>query len=93
MPDQQRSEEPTPVQRRRLATMIDNLVAVQMDLKPLCDDKGCNIPEGNARTAIAEACEVLQSTIDDLKQVIYELEGIPAMTGADESPAQKAMPG
>ena len=93
MPDQPRSEQPTPAQRSRLAAMIDNLVAVQMDLKPLCEDKGCNIPEGHGRTTIAEACNVLQSTIDDLKQVIFELEGIPAMTGAAESPAQKGMPG
>ena len=63
--------------------MIDKLVAVQLDLKPLCDDTG-RIQEATAHTTIVEACDVLQSAIDDLKQVIFSLEGLPGMV---ESPS------
>lgn len=88
MSNQTQSEHAMPGQRSRLATMIDNLVAVQMDLKPLCADKGDIVAHGASRTAITEACEVLQSAIDELKQVIFELEGIPSVTGSTESAAQ-----
>jgi hypothetical protein len=57
--------------------MIDKLVAVQLDLMPLCNDTGNRIQEPTAHTMIVEACDVLQSAIDDLKQVIFSLEGFP----------------
>ena len=72
------------VDRHRLTSMIDKLVAVQLDLKPLCDDTGNKILEATAHATIVEACEVLQSAIDDLKQVIFTLEGLPGMV---ESPS------
>jgi len=67
------------VDRYRLTSMIDKLVAIQLDLKPLCDDTGSRIQEATAHATIVEACEVLQSAIDDLKQVIFTLEGLPGM--------------
>jgi hypothetical protein len=76
-------EQSTPVDHRRLAVMIDKLVAVQLDLKPLCDDAGSKVQETKVQTVIAEACEVLQSAIDDLKQMIFRLEGFSGMV---ESP-------
>jgi hypothetical protein len=83
MPSQPPPEQRAPVDRSRLAAMIDKLVAVQMDLKPLCGDAGSKVREAKAQTIIAGACEILQSAIDDLKQVIFRLEGFPGMV---ESP-------
>jgi hypothetical protein len=85
LPSQPPPEQWMPVDRGRLTSMIDKLVAVQMDLKPLCADKGNRIPQATAHTAIVEACEVLQSAIDDLKQVIFSLEGFPGIVEAPPS--------
>ena len=65
--------------------MIDKLVAIQLDLKPLCDDTGSRIQEATAHATIVEACDVLQSAIDDLKQVIFSLEGLPGMVESSSS--------
>jgi hypothetical protein len=72
-----------PFDRRRLTTMIDKLVAVQIDLNPLCDDGSKAVRDPKDRATIAEACDVLQSAIDDLKQVIFDLDGF---SGTVESP-------
>lgn len=69
----------TPVDHSQLAALIDKLVAVQLDLKPLCDDAGSKIQGVTAQTVVAGACEVVQSAIDDLKQVIFRLEGFAGM--------------
>ena len=84
MPNQPRPEQWMAVDRHRLTSMIDKLVAVQLDLKPLCDETRTKIQEATAHTTIVEACDVLQSAIDDLKQVIFTLEGLP---GTMESPS------
>ena len=82
MPSQPQPEQWMAVDRHRLTSMIDKLVAVQLDLKPLCDDAGSRIQEATAHTTIVEACDVLQSAIDDLKQVIFSLEGLPGIVGS-----------
>jgi len=79
MSSQTPPERGMPVDRNRLEAMIDKLVAVQMDLKPLCENSGSELQGSKGRT-IAEACGVLQSAIDDLKKVILELEDLPGMT-------------
>jgi hypothetical protein len=78
MPSQPRSENSMPVHHGRLATMIDTLVAVQMDLKALCDRPADAVAGGRSQS-ITEACAVLQSAIDELKEVIRELEGTSGM--------------
>lgn len=70
--------------------MIDKLVAIQLDLKPLCDVTGSKIQEATSHITIIEAREVLQSAIDDLKQVIFSLEGLPGMV---ESPSSSTKNG
>lgn len=77
-----------PFDRSRLTTMIDKLVAVQMDLNPLCDDAGNAVRDPKDRATIAEACLVLQSAIDDLKQVIFSLDGFPGTAEAPRSSAR-----
>jgi hypothetical protein len=77
-----------PVDRHRLTAMIDKLVAVQMDLKPLCESAGSTIREPRDHTTVSEACVVLQSAIDDLKQVIFQLEGFSEMAESPPSSTQ-----
>ncbi len=76
MTSQPRSEKGMAIDRRRFAAMIDQLVAVQMDLKPLRGNADGALV-GGQNQAVTEACAVLQSAIDDLKQVIFELEDFP----------------
>jgi len=85
---QQQPEQSMPFDRRRLTTMIDKLVAVQMDLNPLCTDGGNAVRDPKDRATIAEACDVLQSAIDDLKQVIFNLDGFPGTAEAPRSSAR-----
>jgi hypothetical protein len=79
VPSETQSDQSKPIDRGRLSTMIDKLVAVQMDLKPLCEDGGNTITNPRDRATITEACAVLESAIDDLKQVIFNLEGVPGV--------------
>jgi hypothetical protein len=85
MPSQPPPEQSTPFDRSQVAALIDKLVAVQLDLKPLCDDSGSKVQQAKAQTVIAEACEVLQSAIDDLKQVVFRLEGFSGMVESSPS--------
>jgi hypothetical protein len=78
------------VDRSRLTSMIDKLVAVQLDLKPLCEETGSKIQDATSHITIVEACEVLQSAIDDLKQVIFNLEGLPGMVESPSSSTKKS---
>jgi hypothetical protein len=90
MPSQPPPEQLIPVDRSRLGAMIDKLVAVQMDLKPLCGNSGSKFQEAKAQTAISEACGVLQSAIDDLKQVIFRLEGFSGMVESPPSSTKES---
>ena len=81
MTSQPRAEKRMVIDRGRFAAMIDKLVAVQMDLKPLCGNADGALV-GGQNHVFTEACAVLQSAIDDLKQVIFELEDFP---GAESS--------
>jgi signal transduction histidine kinase len=68
----------------RLRSLIDKLVAVQLDLKPLCRDGGPRVQAHQVQTTLAAACEVLQLAIDDLRDVIHHLDG-PADSDAPTS--------
>lgn len=61
----------------RLRSLIDKLVAVQLDLKPLCRDGGPRVEAHQVRTTLAAACEVLQLAIDDVRDVIHHLDRPP----------------
>lgn len=61
------------VDRARLDTLIDKLVSVQLDLKPLCRNDGASLQPRQAAATIAAACAMLQSGIEDLREVIHAL--------------------
>jgi signal transduction histidine kinase len=59
----------------RLRSLIDKLVAVQLDLKPLCRDGGPRVEAHQVQTTLGAACKVLQLAIEDLRDVIHHLDG------------------
>jgi hypothetical protein len=61
----------------RLRALIDKLVAVQLDLKPLCRDGGPRTDAHQVQTTLAVVCDVLQLAIEDLRDVIHHLDGPP----------------
>jgi len=64
--------------RRQITALIDKIVAVQLDLKPLCNPPGSTARlKRSPETTIAAACDILQSAIDDLRGVIQRLEDLP----------------
>jgi hypothetical protein len=71
------------VNSARLASLLDKLVAVHLDLEPLCG-RHAERPQVGA-TPIAEACDVLQSAIADLRNIICQLDGLTNLPQAADS--------
>jgi len=64
------------VNSERFAALLDKLVAIQMDLRPVCG-VGKQRPQTAATIeSIAEACEVLRSAIVDVRGIIYQVNGL-----------------
>lgn len=61
----------------RLRSLIDKLVAVQLDLKPLCRDGGPRADTSRVQITLAAACEVLQLAIEDVRDIIHKLDARP----------------
>jgi hypothetical protein len=54
---------------------MDKIVAVQLDLKPLCKPTGSQGPlKASPETTIAATCDILQSAIQDLRDVTQRLD-------------------
>jgi hypothetical protein len=70
-----------------LAALLDKLVAVDLDLSPICrgSEEGPLVAAGDA---IADACDILRSAIADLRNIIHQIDGLtypsrrPAPAGA-----------
>jgi hypothetical protein len=60
----------------RLEALLDKLVAVQMDLDPICGVAGERAPVIASRDAIAAACSILHSAIADVRNIIYQVDGL-----------------
>jgi hypothetical protein len=63
------------VNSARLASLLDKLVAVHLDLEPLCGTHAERPQVAEAPQAIAEACDVLKSAIADLRSIICQFDG------------------
>jgi hypothetical protein len=61
--------------------LLDKLVAVQMDLEPVCGVGMDRAQVVASLTAIADACSVLRSAIADVRNIIYEADGLTTMGG------------
>jgi hypothetical protein len=57
----------------RLEALLDKLVAVQMDLEPICGAGAERAQVVASRESIADACEVLRSAIADVRGLIYHV--------------------
>ena len=59
---------------KRLETLLDKLVAVQIDLEPVC-----GISTARARVVVSlelidGACEILRSAVEDVRNIIYQVD-------------------
>jgi hypothetical protein len=73
------------VNSARLASLLDKLVAVHLDLEPLCGTPTERPQVAATPQAIAEACDVLQSAIADLRNIICQLDGLTNLPRAADS--------
>ena len=76
MPEQAK-ETANATDHARLRFLIDKLVAVQLDLKPLCRAGGPRVEAHQVQTTLVAACEVLQLAIEDVRDVIHHLDARP----------------
>jgi hypothetical protein len=67
----------------RLAALLDKLVAVDLDLEPICRIRGDgdslsgdSLSLVSAHDAIAGACDTLRSAIGDLRDIIHKVDGL-----------------
>jgi hypothetical protein len=57
----------------RLQALLDKLLAVQMDLEPVCGVGTERAQVVASLESIADACEVLRSAIADVRGIIYSV--------------------
>ena len=60
----------------RFEALLDKLVAVEMDLEPVCEVAKERAQVVASADAIADACDVLRSAIADVRNIIYEANGL-----------------
>jgi hypothetical protein len=60
----------------RFEALLDKLVAVQMDLEPVCGVSTARAQVVASLAAIAEACSVLRSAIADVRSIIHQADGL-----------------
>lgn len=76
MTDQTNLEGPRSAKSGRFEALLDKLVAVQMDLEPVCGVGKERVQIVASLEAIAECCDVLRSAIADVRNIIYEANGL-----------------
>jgi hypothetical protein len=80
----------------QLAEILDKLVAVDLDLEPICRIRaeGVGVSLASARDAIAGACDILRSAIGDLRDIIHKVDGLkyllPAVSVHQDRPSAVA---
>jgi hypothetical protein len=62
----------------RFEALLDKLVAMQWDLEPVCGVGTARAQVVASLGAIAGACHVLRSAIADVRNIIYEADGLTA---------------
>jgi hypothetical protein len=64
------------VKSGRFESLLDKLVAVQMDLEPVCGVGTERAQVAASLAAIADACSVLRSEIADVRNIIHQADGL-----------------
>jgi signal transduction histidine kinase len=75
MADRKNQEGPRSAKSGRFDALLDKLVAVQMDLDPICGAGKERVQIVASLEAIAHACDVLRSAIADVRNIIHEATG------------------
>jgi hypothetical protein len=71
-----------------LADLLDKLIAVDLELEPFGRTIGGAYPApAEATASIRQTCDVLRSSIADLRRIILETEGMPYL--AHVKPARR----
>jgi hypothetical protein len=60
----------------RFEALLDKLVAVQMDLEPVCGVGTARAQVVASLESIADACSVLRSAIADVRNIIHQADGL-----------------
>jgi hypothetical protein len=76
MPNQTNQDLSRSAKSGRFEALLDKLVAVQMDLEPVCGVGKERVQIVASLEAIAECCDVLRSAIADVRNIIYEANGL-----------------
>src|ERR1700730_1545439 len=64
------------VKSGRFESLLDKLVAVQMDLEPVCGAGTERAQVFASLAAVADACSVLRSAIADVRNIIHQADGL-----------------
>ena len=64
------------VKSKRFEALLDKLVAVQMDLEPICGVGMERAQVVASLEAIADACHILRSAIADVRNIIHQADGL-----------------
>ena len=76
MASERRQDAESSVNSAQLGAVLDKLVAVQLDLKPLCGTTADRAQAAATPKAIAAACDILQSAIADLRNIVHQFDGL-----------------
>jgi hypothetical protein len=81
------------VNSARFEALLDKLVAVQMDLEPVCGIGKHRTQVISPLITIAEACDTLRSAIADVRNIICQADGLMDEPGAfaDQKNAQRGV--
>jgi hypothetical protein len=60
----------------RFEALLDKLVAIQMDLEPVCGVGPTRAQVVASLESIADACHVLRSAIADVRNIIHQADGL-----------------
>jgi hypothetical protein len=64
------------VKSGRFEALLDKLVAVQMDLEPVCGVGTERAQIVASLATVADACNVLRSAIADVRNIIHQADGL-----------------
>jgi hypothetical protein len=70
------------VKSTRLEALLDKLVAVQMDLEPVCGAGTDRPPIPESFEIIVGACDIVYSAIADLRNIIHQVDSATDPTAA-----------
>jgi hypothetical protein len=76
-------EHPRSLDSERLEALLDKLVALRMDLDPVCVTSTALSQVVVPRELITAVCEILHSAVADVRSIIHQNDGL-----RDERPAR-----